>query len=660
MKADQELENLLEEINASVSGEIIKSPPPNPFVGLRPFKSEEDVIFFGRREQTIELLQLLHDAPRFVAVVGSSGSGKSSLIQAGLIPKLKAGSLAGERDKWTIATMRPGESPMYNFVVALLTGCGEEATDENISSLSDAIRAKGVQAIVERFAPLFPHNDVNVLLLVDQFEEIFPFAGYSDSGNRQTDPNELVKRRNEAGNFVALMLESSKQKELPIYVVMAMRSDFLGDCDVFDELPKAINRSQYLVARLTRTQQQEAIENPILLCGETIAPRLLDRLLNDLGEEPIGKEGEWAGDQMPIMQHALMRTWNQWQDRHNGELDLEDYLAAGTITNALDKDADEALKETGQPILTKRIFQLLTNRDEQGRRTRRRARLSEIIKVTGAKREEIMDVIQCFQRNNRSFVTLSPYETKDDFLVDISHESLIRQWITLRNWVDEEAESRKTYLTIADAARGYSAKTKTKGLLRNPELQLMLTWEKSHNPTEPWAKRYDSTFNEAMAYLKKSKRRWRLTLVFYGVLALVGVVLLGMAARYRQNYFIEKAQRETAVAQRETDQVRLEEKINREQLVREQQLQIALIKSEEEKRLNQARFEASETALKVAQQERQNAVQAEKKSKAETVKLQTEVKTRDKAIGEAQAVGVKNIQLQRENDELKKKCSQSP
>src|SRR5205085_999974 len=114
----------------------------NPFVGLRPFESEESMLFFGRREQAIELLQRLH-ATRFLAVVGSSGCGKSSLIRAGLIPKLKAGFLVEERDLWHIATMKPGDAPLENLAVALLEAASAEASKANINNLVEAIRGEG-------------------------------------------------------------------------------------------------------------------------------------------------------------------------------------------------------------------------------------------------------------------------------------------------------------------------------------------------------------------------------------------------------------------------------------------------------------------------------------------------------------------------------------
>src|ERR1041384_123889 len=141
--------------------------PESPFVGLRPFEIHEGLLFFGRREQTTELLQLLHGT-RFLAVVGSSGCGKSSLIKAGLIPKLKAGFLVGDRDSWRIATMKPGDQPLESLVMALLEAGGEDSSQAG--QFVDEIRLLGSQAILERLSPLLAQSDINLLLLIDQFE----------------------------------------------------------------------------------------------------------------------------------------------------------------------------------------------------------------------------------------------------------------------------------------------------------------------------------------------------------------------------------------------------------------------------------------------------------------------------------------------------------
>ena len=250
------------------------NPPDNPFVGLRPFESDDSDLFFGREEQTVALLQCLH-YNKFVAVVGSSGSGKSSLVRAGLIPKLRGGFLLADRPDWLVATMKPGHAPLNNLAKALLKVLEENPgpQDENVDVLREAIEEDGNQAVLDRLAPLLKDTDANLLLLVDQFEEIFRFGGQSTHG----------AQHDEAADFVSLRLALTSQRDLPVYVVMTMRSDFRGDCDVFYGLPEALNRSQYLVPRLTRRQLRTAIKGPIRLLGGKITPALVDVLHNDAG-----------------------------------------------------------------------------------------------------------------------------------------------------------------------------------------------------------------------------------------------------------------------------------------------------------------------------------------------------------------------------------------
>jgi Novel STAND NTPase 1 len=227
--------------NADVLGINIPVLPPTPFVGLRPFNSDESLLFFGRSEQTIDLLQQPHRT-RFLAVVGSSGCGKSSLIYAGLLPKLKAGFLVEDHDQWLIATMKPGYGPLRNLAAALLAAVAEAPNPMAVDAFTDAMRVGRTQAVIERLTPTLAASDANLLLLVDQFEETFRFG--LESGN--------AAQREDAADLVSIMLALIQQRALPIYVVMTMRSDFLGECDNFYGLPEALNHSQYLVPRLTR------------------------------------------------------------------------------------------------------------------------------------------------------------------------------------------------------------------------------------------------------------------------------------------------------------------------------------------------------------------------------------------------------------------------
>src|SRR5262245_19842235 len=480
------LPSITEVVKAGTFGLKLPALPPHPFVGLRPFNSDEALLFFGRGEQTIDLLQQLHRT-HFVAIVGSSGCGKSSLVRAGLIPKLKAGFLAEDRDQWLVAVMKPGDTPLRNLAAALI---GTIQAGGDAKPCAEAIRVGGAQAIMEMLSPALDDSDANLLLLVDQFEEIFRFG--VESGRPE--------QRAEADDFVSIMLALAEQRRLPIYVVMTMRSDFLGDCDHFYGLPEAMNRGQYLVPRLTRQQRQQAIEGPIRLFGASISPRLLDRLLNDVGDK---------SDQLPVMQHALMRTWEEWQfeKAHGGssEVDIEHYEAVGGIKNGLSKDAEAALSGMSEEDLkiSERVFQSLTDTDARGRRIRRTARMSEIAGIVGDKRHKIPGIIGRFISGDRSFLTLT---NDDDPLIDISHESLIRQWERMSEWVQTEAESRDMYRRVADAVRIYHKHGQKRGLLwRGAQLQLGLNWKIEREPNRQWAERYDPDFDPAMEFLDKCR-----------------------------------------------------------------------------------------------------------------------------------------------------------
>lgn len=457
--------------------------PENPFVGLRPFESHESLLFFGREEQTVALLQRLHHHG-FVAVVGSSGSGKSSLVRAGLIPKLQAGFLVADRDRWHLAVMKPGDRPRRNLAAAVLSATSGTAGPEEVDALSAAMDGAGARAVLDALEPLLAGTDANLLLVADQFEEVFRFAE-REEGGRPGD---------EALDFVAILLELTRQRELPIYVVMTMRSDFLGDCDAFHGLPEALNRSQYLVPSLTRQQLRTAIVGPARLFGAEISGSLADRILNDAGD---------LGDRLPVVQHALMRTWQIWKRDGRGLIDHPHYEAAGTLDKALSRHADEALEgmSEGEKRLTEPLFRALTDTDATNRRIRRPVHVRDLEAVTGSGRGEVLGVVERFRSEGRSFLVLT--EGREDPLIDISHESLIRQWDRLRHWVDREAADRDGYRRLLDTARRWQRGQAS--LWRQAELAAALEWWRQGRPSEAWTERYGGDHDLVDRFLEESQ-----------------------------------------------------------------------------------------------------------------------------------------------------------
>jgi energy-coupling factor transporter ATP-binding protein EcfA2 len=458
----------------------------NPYVGLRPFDVDESLLFFGRNDQTLELLQRLHKH-HFVAVVGSSGCGKSSLLRAGLIPALKAGYLVDDSDNWFIAIMKPGQNPLYNLAESLLLQVNPQPDLTAVSGLVQKIEEEGADAILNVISQIRKENNTNFFLLVDQFEELFRFS---------MDQKDIDKK-DEAIDFVNIILELSKQSVVPFYVVITMRSDFIGDCSQFFGLPEAMNKSQYLVPRLNRVQLKTVIEGPAKLYGGKLDSALTSLLLNELGK---------VKDELPLLQHALMRIWD-YEEKINksGALDLEDYSKIGGIEKALSNHADEALKEMSETELkiTKTIFQALTSIDENGRKIRRPVLLSQLKELTGADEEQLLKIIKNFIDDKRSFLMINNVGDTIDKIIDISHESLIRQWNTLSKWVDEEGKSVANYIQLAVASKLYQLKRRD--FLQGTELQISLDWKEKFQPSAIWANRYREGFDDAIEYLNKSK-----------------------------------------------------------------------------------------------------------------------------------------------------------
>ena len=465
-------------------------PQFNPFPGLRPFDMEDEYLFFGRESQRKELVALLREQ-RFIAVLGTSGSGKSSLVRAGLLPALCGGVMTRAGSNWKIAVMRPGGHAITNLANALYKtdlldneGC-EDLTELDI----EATLIRSGLGLIEAARQLGLKQNENLLIVVDQFEELFRFnSSKSDRGSRD-----------EAAAFVKILVEAARQLDLSIYVVLTMRSDFFGDCSQFEELAEAVNKGEYLVPRLSRENKKTAIEGPVRVGGSEIAPRLVQRLLNDLGDDP---------DQLPILQHALMRTWNQWlTDHKEGEsLDLRHYEATGGMDQALSRHADEVLSEADskeETELTKHLFQALTEKGPDNRGIRRPTSIEELCAITAAEKNDVIQIIDRFRKPGRTFL-MPPVEIKlaADTVIDISHESLMRVWENLGRWVDDEAQSARIYRRLAETAQLYADDKAS--LYHDPDLQIALSWQENESPTEAWGARYQSDYAQTIRFLEQS------------------------------------------------------------------------------------------------------------------------------------------------------------
>lgn len=468
----------------------------NPFPGLRPFRVDEEHLFFGRENQVDAMVNKLA-ATRFLAVVGNSGSGKSSLVNCGLRPALHGGLMASAGTNWRMAQFRPGNNP----IKALANALAEKrvlfrdypAKGLTLAEIIDTTLRMSKLGLIDIVEQAQLSADTNLLIVVDQFEELFRYRQL-----RVSHPENVHGISEDAVAFVNLLLEAKQQSTYPIYIVLTMRSDFLGDCAQFTGLAENISIGQYLVPRMTREERRVAISGPIGVSGATISPVLLTRLVNDVGDNP---------DQLSILQHALNRTWSYWQSRGDGAapLDLTHYEAIGTMASALDRHAEQAYAalDSERKRLCEKIFKALTDKATDSRGVRRPTTLGVLCALADATQEEVTAVIDEFREPSRSFLMPPAGEILEaDTVVDISHESLMRVWQRLSAWADAEAQSVQTYHRLVETSMLH--KQDRAGLWQDPDLQLALDWRAKEKPNEIWAQRYYPNFAQAMRFLDAS------------------------------------------------------------------------------------------------------------------------------------------------------------
>lgn len=610
------------EVNLEQGQDIVDiSELINPFPGLRPFGLEEGHLFFGREGQSDEVLVKLAEN-KFVGILGASGSGKSSFMYCGLVPSLVGGFMTEAGSNWRVVVSRPGGGPIDNLAESLLikdraySNLSEEDKLIKKTIIGTVLRSSSL-GLVEVIRQLRTEEDQNILVVIDQFEELFRFRKL-ESATSDMD---------ESSAFVNLLLEAIHQFDEPIYVALTMRSDFIGECAKFPDLTQMINDSHYLIPQMTRDQKRVAIEGPVAVGGGKIAPRLTQQLLNDVGDNP---------DQLPILQHALMRTWSFWVDsRKHGELmDLRHYNAIGTLREALSQHANEAYDSLSkrEKEIAEVMFKSLTERGSENQGIRRPTKMGTIAAIAGVSEDEVVRVVDKFREPGRSLL-MPPHGVRIDSetVIDISHESLMRIWDRLKRWLDEESKASEMYLKLSEAAERFQEGKAS--LWKMPDLQLAINWREENRPTLVWGQRYNPAFERTMVFLETSEkaylteqknkellqkrqvRRMRLSAIFLGGAALISLffVVYGQIKANEAEKNLIVAQQQQELAQKNADDAKRQSEIAEDKAAeaRRESIRANLEKERAEDEKSQA-----DLARQNAEVQRQAAVAAQIKAEA--------------------------------------------
>ena len=580
-----------------------------PYPGLRPFNDEESIFFKGR-ERNVDTIVELFEKKKFMMLTGASGDGKSSLIYAGLVPQARGGLFKAKYNNWVVADFRPERDPLGNLTRALSPHLGViEGTDlkrelsYGFSSLvklykqSDLYLDTASKAWLEgdeAYKKLRKRKASNLLIIADQFEEFFTNVENYHQGVASVESQTVVN----------LLLETAKlalAQDLPIYVICTMRSDYIGQCAAFRGLPEYIGFSQFFVPRLKRNEILQVIEEPAILNGDKISRRLSERLLNDITE---------GYDQLPILQHALNQIWNVAK-KGAEELDLIHYAKVGglakeelpaadqkvfaewyatlpefkqrlfqkpSLENILNAHANELFvtahkyyvdhktgksstltAERSQAII-ETAFKCLTKIDES-RAVRNRMTLQEITDIIhqpDISTQVVSGLLRLFRLQGNTFLRPfimevdNPSKMLPEQVLDITHESLIRNWDLLENWAKEENENWQNFQDFHKQLQRWISGGKSAGyLLPIGPLTFFENWYNTCKPNKFWLARYDEsdlpteeklrkaeeTLQQAEAFLKKSARRLMMarTVMKYGanrIMAAFGIVLFIFSCTY--------------------------------------------------------------------------------------------------------------------------------
>jgi WD40 repeat protein len=454
-------------IEGTPSVSINEPPTPGvpPFKGLQYYDESDAELFFGREALTASLIKRIGECITtngkgdhnrrscFLGIVGASGSGKSSLIRAGLLPALKCeiapvrGSLIRGSEQWPGYIITPTAHPIESLAISMTRDSDSAAAThqliKDMSSDPSSLRLY-IRKLLSR-----PKSSDLLLIIVDQFEELFTLC---------TDVSE---RTCFIGNLLTAVSPESGGKAI---VIITLRADFYAHCAQFDHLRLALERNQAFIGPMNLEELRSAIVEPARRGGWEFEPGLVDLILRDIGNEPGA---------LPLLSHALLETWKH---RRGKTMTLESYAESGGVRGAIARTAETVFNQDLQPDqrnIARNIFLRLTELGESTQETRRRATLAELIPHP----QDAPQVEAVLKK-----LVDARLVTTGEGIVEVAHEALIREWPTLRQWLNENREGLRLHHQLNNAAQDWKhLGNDTGALYRGVRLSQALEWAENND-----------------------------------------------------------------------------------------------------------------------------------------------------------------------------------
>ena len=497
----------IDRLARAVQGLPIEGAPPLvggevvcPYRGLLPFREADGRWFFGRDGDVQRLLEKLKSS-QFLAVLGPSGSGKSSLTMAGVLPALRVGAVSGS-ESWSIVTCTPGAHPLEALAGVIVEVVPQLSTGMLLDELSSTDAALGVRMRSVR---------QRVVVVVDQAEEAFALC---------PDPSARAR-------FFANLVHASARQG-PCTVIVTMRADFYPHAAAYPIFAQAVSAHQYLVGPLSREGLRQVIEQPALVAGLRTQPGLVDVVLDDVESEPGA---------LPLLEHTLLELWERRQDNM---LTLAGYAETGGVAGALAKRADQiwASFSPTEQTAAQQILLRLTQPGEGAEDTRRPASMAEIptASVAAGDVERVVDAL-----SDARLVTTSSGD--DGTIVEVSHEALIRAWPRLRGWIDEHRDDLRTRQHISRAAAEWEVDRSPDLLWRGVRLATAVDWARTNTDDLNQLETEFLAASRREEEVQSRRRRRRFVTVLASLTALtVAAIILSVVALTAKRQATEQAQ----------------------------------------------------------------------------------------------------------------------